>query len=338
MQKPDGLASLSAQEYLKHFDVEFYLRDLLSIFLSRRRDDSRSLPEFFSQYFDAVLKGQHVCHRNFEYVSSTPLNRRAFVLLLRDGTCGIDDQKNTALTPHDLHDFVVQLCADFPLGLVEEAAVYADRADGASHHLLGEALPFGQTVAVKEEAPNVDADQDLGTYRRHPAELGSLFVLSSLQRLVELFFVYREVVALVKKLFEHAAMTSAAETVNAAGSSVAGTGVVPRAELVAALRLAICDGGAMSSVAVPSESALMRLSKAGPPQVTIREAFHGMADAFDLALVPNPDALPSIDTSVTGPAAEEQASSPPAAAAADPARSRTSGAAAALRRRGGRSR
>jgi len=286
------LAALSAREYLEHFHVEFYIRDALATFLARKRNDGRSAPEVLEQYFDSVLRGEHVVNRGFDYVSRTPQNRRSFVSLLRRGLRGVPNPHYTALTVGDFHDLVAPCCDDFPVSMVEEAAQYAEFADAQRHRLLtGEHLAeFDHGVSASSDPVGAAASRRGGQSRSAPSSSSrTLFVFASLQRNVEFCFVYAELLTVVRRLFR--------------GPSKSGrsTGTVSRQELVAEIRRHLRKG-ALAKAPQPSELALMRLMQpcglhrlagehhgTGSAQpISLTEAVACMAECFELDLSPSP--------------------------------------------------
>jgi len=322
------LAEMSPRQYLQRFHVEFYLRDLLCAFSSRRRGDSRNAPDFIGQYFDAVLRGEHILHRSFSYINGTPLNRRSFVSLLRRALCGMTDPELTALTAYDFHDFVKQLCADFPLRLVEEAARHAERAGKHRHYLLGETrlgdggfvVPAGPIdnlcdIASPEEAQT--RSERGGSGGDGPA---LLLMLASLQRLVEFCLVYAEVLCVLKLIFRTVGRQQLVDGEVAGHADDGGprgdgmedvmSRVVTRLDIVAELRCRADAGGSLVSCAIPSEHALLRfldpsITPVSPkpqcvaergmtaisPVVTYGQALIEMADSFELTPEPYPDDL-----------------------------------------------
>jgi len=260
----EALADLPPRQYLERFHVEFYLQDALSLFLTRRRNDTRSAPEFIGQYLEAVLRGEHVIHRGFSYINSTPLNRRAFVLLVREALSGVADPESTALTAYDFHDLVVQLCTDFPLAVVLEAAHYAERAvqhtntadkriDSRKYHLLGQTAPLvggiahlaSDSLAASGSGGTATNATDVGgrveATNESSAEHSSLLVFCSLQRLVEFCFVYGELLGVLKRIFQEDVACVPTRQGSGpcttapvgCGASIGGTGVTDAAALTA---------------------------------------------------------------------------------------------------------
>jgi len=271
MLSGDDLAVLPSRDYLGRFHVNFYLRDLLSCFLARKESDGRSAPEFIGNYFDTVLRGEHVLHREFDFINATPLNRRAFVSLLRNALSGLAAEANTAaLTAKDFMDFVAELCPDFPASVVEEAADLAERADVSRHHFVGQLVPVD--VSREADACN-DAKED------EEEKCGPLLLLASLHRLVEFRLVYAEVLELVRGIFtaSHLAAEPAAAAVN-------------RRALVEEIQLRA--RGDLAAAALPSDQALRRMlrppgcegSVAESSLIGFREAVVEMSASFELAL------------------------------------------------------
>mmetsp|Transcript_80433 Transcript_80433/g.239647 ORF Transcript_80433/g.239647 Transcript_80433/m.239647 type:complete len:349 (-) Transcript_80433:42-1088(-) len=301
MLSVEELAELPPRQYLERFHVEFYLRDIICLFLARRRGDSRSPPEFISQYLEAVLRGEHVLHRGFKYINSTPVNRRAFVGVLRQGLRGVRGPETTALTPHDFHDLVSHLCGDFPLAIVLEAARHAKRADPRRHHLLGENVP----VASSDLQPPLGSEGAAS-----PDGAVELYVFRSLQRLAEFCLVYSELLGAVRHLYREEvalwparpgaseAAAGGADSSRAAVGSAPGDAVRwPRSQLAAELRF---YGSALAGAAMPSERALRRLSRPaedeGPPggeerPIGFSEALAEMVELFELAPATYPEEL-----------------------------------------------
>eukprot|EP00927_Polykrikos_kofoidii_P080053 TRINITY_DN76918_c0_g1_i1.p1 TRINITY_DN76918_c0_g1~~TRINITY_DN76918_c0_g1_i1.p1 ORF type:complete len:366 (+),score=51.42 TRINITY_DN76918_c0_g1_i1:66-1163(+) len=297
----EELAELSPQQYLQHFQMDVYLQDLVSLLMARRRTDGRSVPQFIGHYFETVLRGQHVVQRDYNFVCKTPLNRRAFVALLRSALRGIPEPGSTAVTARDFHDLVIRLCPSFPLALVEHAATYAEPADEARHRLLGQVEAFGASSSMSPN-PNV------------------LKVLLSLQRMVEFCIVYPEVLALVQSHFEahvsaspssqsrqqaHATLPSATEAAAVAFRPVAKGSLeiaLPSVGLMEYLQRQLresvvnCSNSTSGSAlpacaAMPSERALLRLLRRSSRSVTssvsrsslyLGEAVAEMAAHFEL--------------------------------------------------------
>mmetsp|Transcript_30567 Transcript_30567/g.59967 ORF Transcript_30567/g.59967 Transcript_30567/m.59967 type:complete len:352 (-) Transcript_30567:43-1098(-) len=297
MLSVDRLGSLPAKQYFEHFSIEFYLQDAICLFLARKRSDVRTAPEFLGAYLDSVLRGEHVMRRGFKYSNSTPLNRRAFVRLLRQGLQGIPNPESTALTAHDFHDLVAHVCGDFPLAIVLEAARHAKRADGGVHHLVGETNPFGSARG--------STDEPTGTGSSLPAS-NALLQFESLLRLVEFCFVYSELLGVLKHMFQEkpsmwpprsgstsSATALAEEDKGDAHSATSENTGEPlrwlRLLLVKELRF---YGSTLAGAAMPSERALVRLlrhgtrvqSSGGYASVTFQEALAEMAEHFELSL------------------------------------------------------
>eukprot|EP01052_Picozoa_sp_SAG31_P029091 SAG31_NODE_2865_length_4981_cov_4.988529_7_plen_121_part_00 len=73
-----GTPQQSGKEYLERHRVAVYLRDAISLLLATKPD--RPI-DFLANYYRQLRRGEHVAHRNFEYVNSTPQNRRCFIRL-----------------------------------------------------------------------------------------------------------------------------------------------------------------------------------------------------------------------------------------------------------------
>lgn len=261
----EALRALPAREYLDHFQLDFYLRDALSQFLSRStagKRESRSASDFFARYFDAVLRGEHLLGCGYRYMAATPFNRRSFVRLLREGLSGVAEPGCTAVMPLDFHDLVVRLCPDFPAALVLEAAEHAE-LDTASRRwrLLGSSTPapLGGTAAEARAAGSAA----MAGGRR-------LCAFDLLQRLVEVSFVYSELVFVMARIFAEDACL----------------GRVSRTTLVSELRR---GGRALSGAALPSERQLLRLlapvaadARAEEELISYGEALAEMAVHFEL--------------------------------------------------------
>jgi len=310
MLNVEELASLSSEEYLEHFQIEFYLGDLASTLGGLNRstrdkvvglanDDRGNAPECICRYFDALLRGEHVVGREFEYINQTPLNRRAFVKHLRCGLRNVTGPGRTAVTAHDFHDLAVQLCPGFPLRIVELAASFAEEADPSKHHFLAEARPFSASASRNASAlgsgAGSTAAENAATPSRSPVQ-AALLVFASLLRLVEFCFVYSEFLSLAQDVF------SAARRM---GDSDDASVSLPRHRFVEDLRARIRsrEDSALwlpAGAALPSDRALLRLLRpvsntvAGPSAIaseliTCRGAVVEMAEHFELELAPLPD-------------------------------------------------
>lgn len=169
------LWEMSPESYTKHFSLDFYFRDVLSI-----PRDGRSA-EFLGRYFDMVLRGEHLMGRTFAFVSGTPANRRVFVGLFRQCMSGAV----TSMTLHDFHDLVLRLCSDFPWAVVQDAGMYAPRVASTPCN------PAVSSTPVSREREVRSTSRELVLYDR-----------DSLQRVVEFCFVYAELLCIVKSFFE----------------------------------------------------------------------------------------------------------------------------------------
>merc|ERR1712129_375028 len=249
------------------------------------------------------MGGEHVTNRGFAYVNSTPFNRRSFVSLLRGSLCGVGDKSTIALTAYDFHELLLPLCADFPLSLVEEAAEFADLADGNQHCFLGEPAPFGasQTLHVDNQSIE-DMGNSISGLEKNDGQCSpqqytpvvNLFVFCSLQRLVELYFVYAEAVTMVKNLF-------CSGHLEVEGTGDWRTHMITSSVVVAEIQRQSCSG-ALPEEYLPTEGALLQLldgptnrslrvatgHACGAPisAATLAEVISRMADHFEMVLDP----------------------------------------------------
>merc|ERR1711879_496421 len=97
------------------------------------------------------------------------------------------------------------LCPDFPLQIIEHAAEYAEVADRARHHFLGESEPFGDSATSSKPSKSAEESTDPCTDFASSTTDSAIMVFASLQRLVEFCFVYSEVLRFTESLFEKAA-------------------------------------------------------------------------------------------------------------------------------------
>eukprot|EP00928_Gymnodinium_smaydae_P050804 TRINITY_DN3435_c0_g9_i1.p2 TRINITY_DN3435_c0_g9~~TRINITY_DN3435_c0_g9_i1.p2 ORF type:complete len:373 (+),score=72.07 TRINITY_DN3435_c0_g9_i1:80-1198(+) len=268
MYTAEELAELSSAEYVRHFQIDFYLRDLLGHLAEHRlhtdaSGEFRSAPDLAGRYFDSVLRGSHVAGRGYVYASATPTNRRALVTLLRRGLAGVSQPHQTALTVVDFHDLLLPICADFPLQLVVEASTFAEEADGLRQHLLCESTPFASSKTLRREG-----EDESGLSCHEP-----LWVFSSLQLCVEFCFVYRELLAELRDVYCVASQK------------------MSRSELWKELRSRL-RGEAALGAALPSDRALLRWLRAppgAPERPTLQEAVTEMAAHFELMLPERPE-------------------------------------------------
>lgn len=308
----EELANLPAKEYLERFHVDFYLQDLTSLFLARKRSEGRiAAADFACRYFEALLRGEHVQQRSFKYVNATARNRRAFVKLMREALRGVGDPAITAVTAYDFQDLLQPLCSDLPMALVQEAARHAQPADGDRHCLLGEALPFGASLQLPAGATALPNCEDSS------AEGSRLLTFQSLQRMTEFSLVYAELLEALKHMFrEDPAFwpPPRAGALRPSGCKKGGEAVVlwQRGQLVSELKFYLL---ALPGAALPSEQALRRIQRppGAGPSLSFVEALQEMAECFELELEPSLEGLAGLDSdallSSSGPVSSNTAAS-----------------------------
>lgn len=164
----------------------------------------------------------------------------------------------------------------------------ASFADGCRHCFLGESTPFGV-----EEAAVADGAAKNGSRGQRFAPYSNALVMSSLQRLVELHFVYSEVLTILRNLFRngypeiegvgdwHSRMMTrsvvVAEIFTHARNGDVAEGFFPREAVL--LRLLDLPNGLQDGIAQAASPA------------TFAEVVRDMAENFECACNPSPEEL-----------------------------------------------
>ncbi|TPX38645.1 hypothetical protein CcCBS67573_g10706 [Chytriomyces confervae] len=128
-------------EYLDKHGVRVYLTDALS----RMKPDSTatSQTQFLLDYFNAVISGTNVLHRDFAYIQSTPRNRLSFVTQFSHLlTCN----RQESCKPADYFHLIELMSQGFPYEVVKRAAELTEYVLGIQQQQpekakLGVALP-----------------------------------------------------------------------------------------------------------------------------------------------------------------------------------------------------
>ncbi|KAJ3399618.1 hypothetical protein HDU80_007759 [Chytriomyces hyalinus] len=128
-------------EYLDKHGVRVYLTDALS----RMKPDSSatSQTQFLLDYFNAVISGTNVLHRDFAYIQSTPRNRLSFVTQFSHLlTCN----RQESCKPADYFHLIELMSQGFPYEVVKRAAELTEYVLGIQQQQpekakLGVALP-----------------------------------------------------------------------------------------------------------------------------------------------------------------------------------------------------
>lgn len=118
-------ASSSAREYLERHQIEFYLRDVVTLLLKAR--DDRPL-DFISEYFADVMNGTGVLLREYAHVNRNTRNRWSFVQSAREAL-GELDQAQLLAAPAFMQ-LLRLVCPDFPAELAKEACRLCGGEDG----------------------------------------------------------------------------------------------------------------------------------------------------------------------------------------------------------------
>ena len=114
----DDMFAMTGEEYLSLFNVKCYLNDMVKQLLDCRDDKP---VDFISEYFLAVLRGTHVLHRGYEYVTATHHNRAAFGLMMSLAFTETEFPKGISLG--ELCQLVFLVCPGFPEVMINR--VYA---------------------------------------------------------------------------------------------------------------------------------------------------------------------------------------------------------------------
>ena len=110
--------------YLKKHHLLTYVEDAVCLLLARKDEDPKTKPfQLLAGYFKSVLDGSHVVFREFNFISSTPRNRKAFVGLIWQTYSGVPEAREP-MRLTELHSLVRLLCADFPLRETEMVALH----------------------------------------------------------------------------------------------------------------------------------------------------------------------------------------------------------------------
>mmetsp|Transcript_41281 Transcript_41281/g.74642 ORF Transcript_41281/g.74642 Transcript_41281/m.74642 type:complete len:187 (+) Transcript_41281:52-612(+) len=174
----------AASVYLQSFNFDFYLQELCAR-LQGRGANAAEL-ELLADFFGRLADGTHVQHRNFAYVTATPLNRKAFVHWLRNALSVLPMPPDSmSCTVRDFHDMLVEMCPDFPLQMVEDAARLSsvDKEE--------ELCRVGETTAQLEN----DTEAAVMMPEAEPGWTGPAaprYVMKSLHHNVELIFLGKD--------------------------------------------------------------------------------------------------------------------------------------------------
>lgn len=115
-----------AQDYLDHFDVQFYLSDAVAQ-LIRAKDAEPA--KFMQTYFQSVLAGSNVVNREFAYLHANMRNRLAFVAHVSEAFSKVgrgDTGEEPWYTMNELAHLICLVCDDFPASLLDAAALILD--------------------------------------------------------------------------------------------------------------------------------------------------------------------------------------------------------------------
>mmetsp|Transcript_5849 Transcript_5849/g.7727 ORF Transcript_5849/g.7727 Transcript_5849/m.7727 type:complete len:337 (+) Transcript_5849:222-1232(+) len=108
---------MNVEDYLEYAEVDVYLKDVVRHVLNARDDNPVGL---MNQYFQEVVNYNHVTGREFEFVTATQRNRRAFAILFDTMYCELEDNEDISIL--DFHHLLIKICPDFPLEFVQQLA------------------------------------------------------------------------------------------------------------------------------------------------------------------------------------------------------------------------
>ena len=116
--------------YLKKHHLLTYVEDAVCLLLARKDEDPKTKPfQLLAGYFKSVLDDSQVVFREYNFISSTPRNRKAFVRLIWQTYNGVPEAREP-MRLAELHSLVRLLCADFPLGETEKVALHEHSGAG----------------------------------------------------------------------------------------------------------------------------------------------------------------------------------------------------------------
>ncbi|KAG2393998.1 hypothetical protein C9374_003762 [Naegleria lovaniensis] len=97
------------EEYLKRYQVHFYLNDVLSQLLFLREEDPM---QYLAQYFRSVVSGTNIIHKSFSYIFANPRNRLSFADYFEQIYSKISNEQKMNFSEY--YQLTTLLCEDFP--------------------------------------------------------------------------------------------------------------------------------------------------------------------------------------------------------------------------------
>ncbi|KAK9821845.1 hypothetical protein WJX74_004008 [Apatococcus lobatus] len=115
--EPTG--KLRAEAYIRRHHLETYFCDMLG--MQGRHTKGINPADNAVQYFEAVLKGQHVVGRSFEWIAATPHNRLCFLQRVHASCRGVEGPEDDLqlLTADDYLCVFRMLSPDFPSRVIK---------------------------------------------------------------------------------------------------------------------------------------------------------------------------------------------------------------------------
>ena len=205
----DDYSSMSASQYLTHFHIDFFLNDLFRTIRKRDRNSTEQISQTAADFFASLIGGDHVIGRDFDYLSSSPRNRRCFVRHLNQN---VETLRGSAVTCTDFHDLLSITCPDMPMSLVRDAAIYADKAKEHQPTVSEMCKPDGgwkdssEAISQAAETANFflsDLDGVPNPPQPPSVAMTTVYDFDSLLKMFTVFFVYNEFLSHVKTVFKH---------------------------------------------------------------------------------------------------------------------------------------